>query len=307
MTPKLFGSARWSGLLPLAAALVLVSACDDDPTDPTGGSHFGEVAVNITTAGYEPDFTGYSVGLEGGGAVATDFDDEVVLFGAPAGNNTVVLSGVADHCTVANNPATVSVTAGQQASVDFDVTCDAITGSTTLTVTQTGEALDLDANLTALVDSGATGEVSEAFATAAPHTILHLAEGAHEVRLQNIAENCTPVARILPVTVTLGADAPLAFALDCVPNVGDLHVVLTTTGTNLDTGYQVTVTGLEPANVGVNGTVEFTDQRVGLYTVVLGDVAENCDIAGSSANRDTQNATVTFGDVTEIEYAITCE
>ena len=291
----------------LFAALIMVAGCDEDALDPNVPSNFGEVGVSIATTGYEPDFTGYSVTLDGGGPVATDFNDDVVLYGAPSGSNTIVLAGVGDHCTVGNNPATVTVAVGQRSEVEFDVACEAITGSTTLTVTQTGEAADFDPSFSATADSGTSAEVTETFDSGAPHTIFHLAEGAHEVRLQGIAANCTATERILPVTVTLGADAPLAYAVDCVPNVGSVQVDVTTTGANLDTGYEVTVNDGAATAVVANGSVDITGVRVGDASVALSGVADNCDVTGGGANPAVKSAEIEFGEETVVAFTVSCE
>jgi hypothetical protein len=288
------------------AALVSVAACDDDPLDPDDPNEFGEVAVTVATTGYEPDFAEeYEVAFEGGGAEAVDVNGEVLLVGIPAGSTTIDLSGAPAHCTVAPDPATVTVTAGETEEVTFTVTCAAITGGITPAFTLTGDAADIDPLVTLTVVNETTADTNDFEVNpSAPEELLHFTEGPHTVLvdLEGIQANCTVAEPdTIPVAVTLGATAEAAFGLDCVPHVGDLTVNIATTGTNPDNAYTLTIGDAEPVNVG-NGASEFNGVRVGNVDVVLGDIAENCTVADES-----QTAVIAFGEMTTVDFAVTCE
>jgi hypothetical protein len=309
---------RRFGVTALTMGLVALAACDDDPLDPTSGSRFGEVGVTTTTTGYAPDFgEGYEVALEGGGPVEIDLDGEAVLYGAPEGSRTVVLSGVPANCTATNNPATVSVSVGDRAEVAFDVTCTAVTGGITPAFTLTGAAEDIAPEVTlTVVDETAADTNDFAVNPSSPEELLHFLAGPHTVlfdstSLANIPANCTVAEPTsTAVEVTLGATVQAPFTIDCVPNVGNLTVNVTTTGTNPDDGYTLTINDAEAVNIGANGAAEFNTVRVGSVDVVLGGIAENCSANGGVAGEDTdERTTVVFGEteMAEIDFTVVCE
>jgi hypothetical protein len=306
---------RRFGVTALTMGLVALAACDDDPLDPTSGSRFGEVGVTTTTTGYAPDFgEGYQVALEGGGPVEIDIDGEAVLYGAPAGNRTVVLSGIPANCTATNNPATVDVSVGDRAAVAFDVTCAAITGGITPAFTLTGAAEDIDPEVTlTVVDETAADTNAFPVNPSSPEELLHFAAGPHTVLFLEgaVDANCTVAEPTsTAVEVTLGATVQAPFTIDCVPNVGNLTVNVTTTGTNPDDGYTLTINDAEAVNIGANGANEFNLVRVGQATVVLGGIAANCSANGGTAGADVDERTaVVFGEaeMAEIDFTVVCE
>lgn len=314
MQSKSVAGYRRFGVTALTVGLVALAACDDDPLDPTGGNRFGEVGVTTTTTGYAPDFAdGYEVALEGGGPVAIDVDGEAVLYGAPAGSRTVVLSGLPANCTAANNPASVSVSAGDRSEVAFAVTCTAVTGGITPVFTLTGAAEDIDQEVTlTVVDETAADTNTFAVNPSSPEELLHFAAGPHTVLLESGVEaNCTvaePTSNA--VEVTLGATVEAAFTIDCVPNVGALAVNIATTGTNLDDSYTLTINDEEQGTFPANGTAGFNSVRVGGVDVVLGGIAENCSANGGAAGEDAdEGTTVVFGatEPAEVDFTVVCE
>lgn len=315
MLSKRFAEYRRLGVTALIASLVAVAACDDDPLDPNDPSRFGQIDVTVTTAGYAPDFAeGYEVGLEGGGALEIDVNDEATLVGAPAGSNTVVLDGVPDHCTATNNPATVSVTAGQTAATTIAVTCTAVTGGITPVFTLTGAAEDLDTEVGLIIVDETEHDTLTDFLVdpAAPGELLHFLAGPHTVFFDSasVATNCAIVdPATATVDVSLGAStAATALTLDCVPNVGDLTVNIATSGVNLDDNYTLTIGEAAPVNVGVNGAAEFNLVRVGEVDVTLGDIAPNCTVAGGGAAGEdaTETADIVFGEMAVVDFTVVC-
>lgn len=301
----------------LMATLLTVGACDDDPLDPTEGSRFGEVEVDVSTTGYEPDFAGgYVVSLEGGGPVAIDVLGEVVLYGAPAGSRTVVLSGLPANCTAPTNPATVNVSARERAHVSFEVTCAAVTGGIRPQFTLTGAAEDIDQDVTLTVFPAtplAADSADFVVNPSSPEELLNFAPGPYWVAFLEdaVAPNCVVADPVeIPVFVDAGATADADFAIDCAPNVGNLTVNVSTAGTNPDDGYAVTVGDAEPVLVGASGASEFNLVRVGSVTVVLGDVAANCSVQGNAAGQDAEaQTTVVFGEaeMATVAFAVLCE
>ena len=301
-----FAQYRRIGVTALMTGLVAVAACDDDPIDPTQGSNFGEVEVDVTTTGYEPDFVDYTVNLEGGGPVAVEPTGSATLYGAPAGQNTVVLN-LPGNCTADANTKTVDVEAGETSDVSFTVTCEAITGGVLPAFTLGGEAADIDPQVSLLLDGEEVGTLDPS----APTVILNLEPGDYTATLGGVAPNCvvTEVEGV-PVTVTAGQDASPAFTVTCEPNIGDLTITVTTTGTNLDDSYTLTIGDREPITVGPNDTVVLNDAPVGTVGARLSDIAANCTATGQAAGEDIERtAVVEFGAETPatIEFTVACE
>jgi hypothetical protein len=293
----------------LLLGVIAVTGCDDDPLDPNDPSNFGSVHVAVTTTGYAPDFAeAYQVGLEGGGPVEVAVvDGEATLVGAAAGQQTVVLDGVPEYCTVPNNPATVTVSAGATAEVAFNVTCDAVTGGVNPVFTLTGAAEDIDPEVGLIVINETTADTAEAVPLdpSAPEQLLHLDPGPHTIVLDTtaVAANCTWAAPVQAVEITVGQEVDANFGLDCAPNLGTLTVDITTNGTDFaPETYTLTVGELEPVNAPNTGSNEFADLRVGQYPVELDPVAENCSVVPTAR----QTASVTFGEETVIEFTVNC-
>jgi hypothetical protein len=297
MLSKRFAEYRRFGVTALMAGLVAVAACDDDPLDPNDPSNFGEVEVDVTTTGYEPDFVDYTVSFQGGGAVDADPTSNTVLVGVPEGSHDIVLGGVPAHCTPDANPKQVSVTAGDRSDVSFTVTCTAITGSLTPAFAITGEEADRDPTVTVTPDVGDAFEVN----TAAPEEVFHLEPGDRTLTLSNLDPNCTAVATEVIVPVTAGQANPVQFAFDCVPNVGDLNVTITTIGDDQDGDYEITIDEEAPVAAS-DGDNLISDVRVGQRGVVIGGVADNCNVVGG----DTKTAVIAFGEQTDLAVSVNC-
>src|SRR5207244_1648651 len=91
----------------------------------------GNLTVTTTTTGRDLVPNGCTVIIEGTNSrpLATNNSTGVTFTGLAAGSRSVALSGVAGNCTVSGGATqTVTVTAGQTATLPFSVTCAAITG-----------------------------------------------------------------------------------------------------------------------------------------------------------------------------------
>lgn len=83
---------------------------------------------------------------------------------------------------------------------------------------------------------------------------------------------------------------------------GSLDVTTSTTGSNVPSGYTVTVDGNTSQPSGINATVTFAGLAAGSHTVVLSGVPANCTVSGSA----TQTVTVTGGQTATAAYSVSC-
>lgn len=114
------------GILLLA---ILLGGCggsgDSGGTGPNPPSTTGAMTVTTSTAGLDPDWDGYTVAVDGGSAQTIGAAGSLTLSNLSAGSHHVELGGVAQHCTVDGaDSRTVSVTAGDTATVPFAVACN---------------------------------------------------------------------------------------------------------------------------------------------------------------------------------------
>ncbi|HEY9515483.1 MAG TPA: DPP IV N-terminal domain-containing protein [Gemmatimonadaceae bacterium] len=103
------------------AILVALAACDDNNNGI--GPDVGSVTVSVTSTGAGVSSLGYLVTLDGGVGEPVAANGDVSV-SAAAGTHSVELTQVGSNCTVAGeNPRTVTVIAGEDAAVTFEVTC----------------------------------------------------------------------------------------------------------------------------------------------------------------------------------------
>jgi hypothetical protein len=87
---------------------------------PTSGS----LRITTATTGPQPDADGYQFAVDGGAAQPIGPNAQVTVAQVAAGSHTVLLSGVAENCSVAGGASkTVTVAAGQTAEVAFSIEC----------------------------------------------------------------------------------------------------------------------------------------------------------------------------------------
>ena len=110
-------------LILLLIALPTALACNgDNLTVPDTGT----LEVTTSTSGPEPDPDGYTVQVDVEQPKAIGATGSLQSSELSAGSHTVLLSGAAPNCVVAGeNPRTVSITAGQAATISFAITCAA--------------------------------------------------------------------------------------------------------------------------------------------------------------------------------------
>ena len=175
-------------------------------------------------------------------------------------------------------------------------------GALEVTTSTSGDDQDPD-GYTFAVDGGS----AQAIGTNAVVTVPNLAAGDHQVSLSGVAANCT-VGGANPRTVSVpsGGTAQTTFSVTCEalpPTVGQLDVVTTTSGEDLDPdGYSVSVGGGAATPIGVEDTLSFPGLTPGDYEVLLSSVAANCTVEGDNP----RTVAVSAGATAETTFAITC-
>lgn len=150
-----------------------------------------------------------------------------------------------------------------------------------------------------IVDNG-TPRMANVFETVA-FQVNGLAAGDHQVRLGGIPATCN--AGENPRSVNLRGDdtALVVFNIECQRVTGDLRVNVTTTGPDQDLdGYVMLVGNFTGALLPSSGQVTLPFIFPGTYTLTLTDVASNCTYGG------VQNATITAGQLTTVNFTVTC-
>jgi hypothetical protein len=285
----------------LVAAVLGGLACSGDSSltiPPT----MGRIEVTTATTGAEPDADGYTIQVGDQAALPIGASANMQTGDLEPGNYTVHLAGVAPNCTVAENPRTVSVAAGEMATVSFAVTCNATTGGLQVSASTSGPAPDAD-GYGVIVDGTERGTL----AAVGTVSIVGLALGSHTVGLSGVAANCqvqgeNPRAAM----VSAGANAAVAFEVVCAEApaaAGTLRITTATTGTDLDAdGYTIAIDGGTAQVIGVNTSVSLTSVGAGEHSIQLGGVSGNCVVAEANP----RSATVVAAGTAEVAFAITC-
>jgi len=269
----------------------------------------GALQVTTTTTGADLDPDGYSAIVDGAGGPVVATNGTVTISGLSPGAHSITLTAVAPNCTVTPpNPRSVTIAVGVTTPVTFAVSCTATNGTLRVITSTTGSSLDHD-GYTVLVDEycdyyyGCYYGWSEPAAANDTVVIAPIANGDHTVWLSNMAANCT-VAGANPVTatVTVGDTATVVVAVTCAP-AGGVAVTAVTTGIDLDPdGYAVLMDGNFARHADVNGVVTIPDVSAGDHAVQLGDVAQNCSVAGSNP----ATIHVTVNDTARLTFQVTC-
>jgi hypothetical protein len=194
------------------------------------------------------------------------------------------------------------VAAGQGATVAFQVTCTATTGSLQVSTATTGPSPDVD-GYSLTVDGADRG----ALAAGGALTLAGLAPGEHLVGLTGVAGNCQPIGdNPRTVTVTAGTSINAAFTISCVepaPDAGSLRVATTTLGPDQDpNGYTVAVDGETSLPIGVAAQTTVTNVAAGEHTVRLANVAGNCQVQGNNP----RPVSVPGGATAEVGFTVAC-
>src|SRR3954471_10173463 len=272
---------------------------------PTSGSI--EVATSTNGSAVDPD--GFTLLVDANPWGSIPLGGTVNVVGVTPGSHSIGLGGLAANCQVeGDNPRTITVSGGETVQVPFSVTCadpgpgpGPAPGTLTVTATTSGSNLDPDGYGVTL-DGGA----SQPLGINATLTVPNIPTSSHQVELIGVALNCT-VSGTNPrnVTVAAGKTASVAFKVTCsepTPDAGSLDVTTTTTGSDLDDGYTVTVDGGTAQSIGPNATISLANVTAAEHQVRLQGIADNCTVQGSNPVR----VTVSSGAVGRAAFQLTC-
>lgn len=110
-------------LLVFLVGSVATSCSSDGPTAPTTGG----ILVSVSVSGPDVDANGFTVVVDGSSSRTVAAGGQTTFDGLSSGPHTLQLQDVADNCqATAGDTKTVTVTAGQNASSVFSVSCDAV-------------------------------------------------------------------------------------------------------------------------------------------------------------------------------------
>ncbi len=175
----------------------------------------GDLTVSTVTSGGTPDPDGYTVTLDGGPSQAIVPNGSTTFTGLTAGSHTVVLSGIANNCTVSGGTSrTVNVPAGGTGTASFSVSCPTPpppTGDLTVNTSTSGGTPDPDGYTVSV-----TGGGSQSIGINGSVTFSGLAAGSHTVTLGGIASNCTVSGGTSQtVNVPTGGTGTASFSVSC--------------------------------------------------------------------------------------------
>jgi TolB protein len=134
--------------------------------------------------------------------------------------------------------------------------------------------------------------------------VSDLEPGAHRVRLDGFAPNCS-VDGENPRSLDLNAGATLTvtFQVTCTATTGALTLHTITTGEGRDPdGYTAVVDGQSNRSLEANGSTTMLGLAPGDHTVELADVITNCQVAGEAS----RTVTVQAGATVELSFAVAC-
>jgi TolB protein len=196
----------------LCGALV-VAGCSDGPGEPDTGS----LRVLVTSSGTE-DQDGYTVTVGAASPETIATSGERVFEDLAPGEHAVMLGDLDEPCRViGDNPRTVSVTAGGEATVAFTVDC-APGGALRIAAVTEGEPVDPDGYVVRVTGLDGVQAISANGVVEIPH----LGAGDYEVTLEGVWVYCgfpgtEAGTRSVTRTVEEGETADVVFDLVCQP------------------------------------------------------------------------------------------
>jgi hypothetical protein len=111
-----------------------LAACRDATDPPAPGS----IRVTVATSGADLDADGYFIVIDDTTRQALAVNESATLAVVGTGIRVVRLAGIATNCTGNDLLKTVSVAAGEVASVDFALQCVPRIGSIAITIATSG-------------------------------------------------------------------------------------------------------------------------------------------------------------------------
>ena len=263
----------------------------------------GSLSISQSTSGWPADPDGYTLTVDGVDRGPVGVNAAITLDGLSTGEHAVSLGGVADNCRVlGSNPQTVTVPPGGSLTVSFSVTCNAVSGSVSVSSATTGPAPDADGYTISL--DGADRGVLQADATV---TLSGLVPGSHVIGLAGLAANCQIQGENLRnVTVAPGTSPSIAYSISCAtpPSAsGGLRVTTVTSDPPPETvGYTLVVDEAPGVPIGINTSSTVANLAAGAHSVQLTGVPDNCTLQGASPAA----VTITEGTTTELTFNVAC-
>jgi hypothetical protein len=292
---------RTNPILLLAVGLT-VAACHDSGGPLTSPSTAGTLVVSIASGGNDPDRDGYLLAVDGVDSIPLD-PTGISHIALPAGQHTLRLLGMAEHCTVSpGTPLDVAIPSRDTTSVAFEVTCSV--AGVRITTTTTGLDFDTD-GYRFEVDGIDRGILPRGLLPSIGTVLTLLDPGSHTIALTGLAPNCTidgldsHTVTIVDTEITL-----VEFPVVCTAASGVIGVVVEASGTNVGGVYQAMVDGGNPFTVLPSTPRYIAAVAAGEHVVSL--VAPvNC-----SVETDPQPVTVTAGglirDTAYARFSVTC-
>ena len=272
-------------LVMLGLAAILSLGCGEDPLAPDQPTT-GAIRVSVSNSQSRGPFDFYPY------AYTVAIDDEpsrplsaytYLTFGDIAvGSHLIRLGVVGSNCSAGTNPRSVELAPARDADtahVHFEVSCGPRTGTIRVTTTTVGEDQDADGYVVKIGDEGkgrvqANGTIS----------VEGVREGERLVSLGDMSPNCK-IEGPDPATanVVFEGIVEVALTVRCV-TTGSLVVTIVSTGDDYpSSGYDLNVFPLNGpardsryARVPANGTVTIPRVLAGGYSLVLGQVPQNC-------------------------------
>jgi hypothetical protein len=233
----MFFGQRLTTLTRVALVALLAAACSDAPTAPA----VGRLNLGVHTSGGDIDIDGYEFVVDSlapryvstsGVAALPDGTQQVglTLLGVKPGAHVVSLNNVADNCTVGDaNPRSVTIAAGEAASVQFSVVCVATGVAITTHTTGLDQPLFYDTR----VDS-----ISRPMPPNDSQFVSRLEPGPHTISLQALPANCSLPGGAQTVTVAIRTTTPVHFEIACTPIVRLEKIAYTFDSTVVGRGTQ---------------------------------------------------------------------
>lgn len=290
----------------LAVLTGLTAACGGkDSTGPSDTT--GSVRVTTATTGADLDSDGYQIAVDGSSAQSIAINTSVTVSGVATGSHSVTLSGIASNCSVnGSNPRSVTVSAGATASVSFNVSCTALTGSIEVAVDATG--VEIPNSFDATIDGAAAGSVT----TGSSETFGPFSIGDHDVELDlSAAANCSLSSGTNPRTVTVptGATAQTVtttYEIECTSTSGDIRIGVSPTGTDIPAKFRALIDGNPVDSVAYISTQLYTGYSIGDHQVELDLSATNCSLSAGTNPRTVTVPTGTTPQTVETTFEIEC-